>query len=95
MNSTMATKRPNSDAVKPMGGVCTEYHLHKSQNTLLAQHRNIIDYTYYKLRKYIDGVKDKTRKSHLEQILKEYSQGFVAIAWYGGNPTWVEVTKEN
>ena len=96
MDTSMATRRPNSEKFTLLTGVCTDYQLHKSQLAHLSQCRNVMDYTYFKLKNYIENyVTEEGRRVHLERILKEYKKGLVAIAWHSGHPTWINVTKEH
>ena len=92
MKSAMATRIPQGPGTKP-GGSCTEFQLHKSQNPF-TYHRNVFDYSEFRLKKYIDHVQDDQQKSTLESVFKDYISGRVAIAWKSGKPVWLKVTRE-
>ena len=93
LESCMATRNPRMPGRKP-GDVRTEYQLHKSQ-LMSSYKRNLFDFTDYKLRKYIDNVKDEKKKEILVKALNDYKRGLIAIAWSSGEPTWFSVTKES
>lgn len=88
----MATRSPQGLSKKP-GEACTEFQLHKSQ-ILTADRRNLFDYTEFRLRRYISQLTDDQQKTTLSDILVKYRKGLVAIAWKGGKPIWISVTKE-
>ena len=88
----MATKTPRSSKTKL--GECTEFQLHKSQQTAFTGVMSkILDYSEYKLIKYIDTVKDAQQKLVLVALLHDYIAGHVAIAWKRGQPVWIKVGK--
>lgn len=92
MNIAMSTKTPKKTRVKP--GECTEFQLHKSQQTaFIGVLYKVFDYTEYKLKKYIDTVKDAQQKLVLVALLHDYIAGQVAIAWKKGQPVWIKVQK--
>jgi hypothetical protein len=92
MHGIMATYIPKNISITP--GECTEFQLHKSQQTIFhGILRKIFDYTEYRLSKYIDQVKDSQQKLMLIALLKDYISGSVAIAWKRGQPVWIKVTK--
>jgi hypothetical protein len=92
MINMMATKTPRNGKTKL--GECTEFQLHKSQQTAFAGIMNkILDYSEYKLIKYIDTVKDAQQKLVLVALLHDYIAGHVAIAWKKGQPVWIKVSK--
>lgn len=90
---SMATRSPQAPGRKP-GEVCTDFQLHKSQ-ILGSVCNNLFDYTEFRLKKYITQVRDEQQKSTLEDILIKYRKGQVAVAWKGGRPVWITVTKES
>lgn len=88
----MATRSPQGPAKKP-GEACTDFQMHKSQ-ILAADKRNLFDYSEFRLRRYISQLTDDQQKTTLSDILVKYRKGLVAIAWKGGKPIWISVTKE-
>ena len=92
MTFAMATRTPRGTGNKP-GEPCTEFQLHRSQNPLTYV-RGVFDYSEFRLRKYIEQVTDEQQKFTLQAVLKDYKAGKVAIAWKGGRPVWIKVTKE-
>ena len=92
MNGAMSTNIPKSAQVKL--GECTEFQLHKSQQTIFhGILRKVYDYSEKRLIRYIDTVKDAQQKLILVALLQDYIDGHVAIAWQRGPPVWVKVTK--
>lgn len=92
MLSSMATNNPNDVPVKL--GECTEFQLHKSQQTIFNNIlKNICDYSEHRLIRYIDKVTDQQQKLVLVALLHDYRTGHVAIAWKRGQPVWIKVTK--
>lgn len=92
MLSSMATNIPKNTPVKH--GECTEFQLHKSQQTIFNNIlRNICDFSEHKLIRYIDTVTDQQQKLVLVALLHDYKAGHVAIAWKRGQPIWIKVTK--
>ena len=89
----MATRNTQGPGRRP-GEVCTDFQLHKSQIPT-SDKRNLFDYTEFRLRRYIGQVRDEQQKTTLEDILLKYSKGLVAVAWKGGKPVWITVTKES
>jgi len=90
---SMATRNIQGPGRKP-GEVCTDFQLHKSQIPS-SDKRNLFDYTEFRLSRYISQVRDEQQKSTLEDILLKYARGLVAVAWKGGKPVWITVTKES
>lgn len=93
LETCMATRNPNVAGHKP-GDVCTEYQLHKSQIASINK-RNLFDFTDFRLRKYIEKIKDDNKKIILNKILLDYRKGLIAIAWKSGEPIWLGITKES
>lgn len=88
----MATRIPKNPNVKP--GECTEFQLHKSQQTIFNGILNkIVDYSEHRLIRHIDKIKDAQQKIVLVALLHDYIAGHVAIAWKRGNPVWIKVSK--
>jgi hypothetical protein len=87
----MATRNTQGPGRKP-GEACTDFQLHKSQ-ILGSSGRNLFDYTEFRLRKYITQITDEQQKTTLTNILDQYKKGQVAVAWKGGKPIWITVTK--
>lgn len=75
-------------------GDCTEFQLHKSQQTIFhGILKKIFDYSEKRLIRYINTVKDVQQKLILVALLQDYIDGHVAIAWKRGQPIWVKVIK--
>lgn len=75
-------------------GDCTEFQLHKSQQTIFhGILKKIFDYSEKRLIRYINTVKDIQQKLILVALLQDYIDGHVAIAWKRGQPIWVKVIK--
>lgn len=91
--SCMSTRNPQTPGRKP-GESCTEFQLHKSQLPGTSK-RNLFDYTEFRLKLYITQVKDEQQRITLENVLTSYKKGLVAVAWRGGKPVWISVTKES
>lgn len=73
---------------------CTEFTMHVSQKTEFANSKKkLIDYTEYKLIKYIEKIKDKQQELILNVMLVDYVKGHIAVAWRKGQPVYVNVTK--
>lgn len=90
---SMATRSPQGPGRRP-GEVCTDFQLHKSQIPS-DDKRNLFDYTEFRLKKYINLLTDDQQKTTLTDILAKYRKGQVAVAWKGGKPVWIAVTKES
>lgn len=93
VESCMATRTTGTRGRKP-GEFHTEYQLHKSQQPFNGNKRNLIDYTEYRLKLYIDSTTDEQQKLTLQDVLRKYKKGLVAVAWRSGLPVWINVTKE-
>lgn len=88
----MATNTPKNVSVRP--GECTEFQLHKSQQTIFnGIRKKIYDYSEHRLRRYIETIKDAQQEMVLVALLHDYIEGSVAIAWKRGQPVWIKVTK--
>lgn len=73
---------------------CTEFQLHKSQQTVFNQILNkVYDYSEYRLIRHISKITDQQQKSVLVELLQDYISGKVVIAWKKGLPIWIKVTK--
>lgn len=73
---------------------CTEFTMHVSQRTEYAGSRSkFIDYTEFRLRKYIKSVDDKQQVMILNAMLVDYLTGNIAVAWRKGQPVYIKVTK--
>lgn len=92
MNASMATRTPRDQGKKP-GEHCTEFQMHKSQQT--GNSRKIIDFSEHKLRLYIKDILDEQQRVTLKGILSDYKAGKVAIAWKAGRPVWLSITRDH
>jgi len=73
---------------------CTEFTMHISQKTEYNGFRKILlDYTEFKLKKYIGLINDKQQKLLLQAMLVDYLAGHIALAWRQGAPVYLKVTK--
>lgn len=92
MSGLMATNIPKNVLAKPWE--CTEFQLHKSQHTILnGILRKVYDFSEHKLIEYIKKIDDAQQRVVLNQLLKDYISGNVALAWRKGQPVWIKVTK--
>lgn len=92
MNGAMSTNIPRNVPLRL--GECTEFQLHKSQQTIFQGIlKKVFDYSEYRLRKHIETIKDPQQKLVLIALLHDYISGNVALAWKRGQPIWVKVTK--
>lgn len=92
MNGAMATNIPKNIVVKP--GECTEFQLHKSQQTIFGGiQKKIYDYSEHRLIRHIESTKDQQQKLVLIALLSDYISGHVALAWKRGLPVWIKVIK--
>ena len=93
MFGLMATNIPKNVLNKPWE--CTEFQLHKSQQTIFnGIMKKIYDYSEHRLISYIEKVTDAQQKQVLKQVLKDYISGNIALAWRKGQPVWIKVTKD-
>lgn len=90
----MATRSPQMSGRKP-GEASTQFQLHKSQLSVNGNRRTLFDYTEFRLKMYIEQIKDEEQQKTLQKILRDYKQGLVAVAWKSGKPVWFNVTKES
>lgn len=89
----MATRNPLMPGRKP-GEATTEFQLHKSQFVMGSGRRNLFDYSEFRLKKYIEKLRDEEQKQVLQKVLRDYKMGMVVVAWKSGKPVWLSVTKE-
>jgi len=88
----MTTKIPKKKLVR--SGGCTEFQLHKSQQTIFNNIlKNICDYSEFKLIRCINDVNDQQQKLILIALLNDYITGHVAVAWKKGKPIWIKIIK--
>ena len=93
MNGAMSTNIPKNTPMKM--GECTEFQLHKSQQTIFhGILKKVYDYSEKRLIRYIDTINDAQQKMILIALLKDYIDGNVAIAWKKGQPVWIKITKD-
>lgn len=91
MRLEMATKIPTDVKVAKEG--CTDFVLHRSQQTTIAgSQKNIVDYTEHKLIRYATNVQDPQQKLVLMALITDYRAGQVAVAWRRGQPVYIRVT---
>ncbi len=84
----------NSKGFSINPGECTEFQLHKSQQTIFHGIMNkILDYSEKRLIRCLNKASDTQQKMILVALLKDYLDGHVALAWNRGNPVWIKVTK--
>ena len=89
----MSTKLPKNVRIKP--GESTDFQLHKSQQTIYSGSvRTVVDFTEYRLKKYIKSATDEQQKLTLMQLLNDYISGRVAVAWKRGQPIWIKISKD-
>ncbi len=91
MKTDMATR--SSSAGWKIGERSTEFQLHKSQ--LPASNvKKVLDYTEHRLRIFLQRILDPQQKQTLNEVIKKYCKGEVAVAWKAGKPVWINVTKD-
>jgi hypothetical protein len=56
--------------------------------------RKIIDFTEYKLNKFAKNISDKQQRNALNELLKKYKEGIIAVGWHRGNPTWAPLRRD-
>ncbi len=94
MYSLMTTIANVPSSISMKSGECTEFQLHKSQQTIFNNVlKNIRDYSEYRLIRYVDKTTDQQQKLILIALLHDYKAGHVAVAWKRGQPIWIKVTK--
>jgi hypothetical protein len=74
-------------------GLTTEYSMHVSQRSSYIL--NVIDYGEKRLLKHLAETTDQQQINALNELLKNYVKGKIALAWRGGKPCYIRVTKEN
>lgn len=89
MGSSRKSKSPKT---KP--GECTSFQLHKTQQTIYSGILDdILDFTEFKLSKYIEGINEPEEVKLLNSLLDDYRQGKVAVAWNKGVPISINIVK--
>ena len=84
----MTIKIPKNPSTKD----CTEFQVHKShRGDVFGKH--VIDYSEHRLRRHIQKVDDAQQKAIIENLIIDYVEGRVAIAWKKGKPIWIKLTK--
>lgn len=92
MKAEMATR--NTADVKVEKGGCTDFVLHKSQQTIFAGiQKKIVDYTEHRLLKYAENIRDPQQKLVVMAMISDYKNGNIAIAWKRGLPVYIRVSK--
>lgn len=92
MKAEMATRNPADVKVERDG--CTEFVLHKSQQSLFhGIQKKIVDYTEHRLLRYANIVRDPQQKLVLMAMISDYREGKIAVAWKRGMPVYIRVTK--
>lgn len=62
----------------------TSFQVHKSfQNN---DNKNVLDYSEYRLRRYLVSITDQQQKKVVSELLSDYKKGLVAVAWRKGFP---------
>lgn len=89
----MATR--NTADIKAPLNECTDFVLHKSQQTLFTGiQKKIVDFTEHKLVRYAQATQDAQQKLVLMAMISDYIDGKIAVAWTHGRPVYIKVTKE-
>lgn len=85
----MATKSPTGTAGS--FDCTTEYALHSS---LRAQdYKNVLDLSEFRMRRYADSVTDQQQQRVLLQLIEEFLDGDIAVAWKRGRLSYIRVTR--
>lgn len=84
----------NSKLAKTKPGECTSFQFHKTQQTIYSGILDdILDFTEFKLSRYIEGINEPEEIERLNSLLSDYKQGKVAIAWSKGVPVSINIIK--
>jgi len=78
--------------VKKQNNGKTEYTLHKNY-TSASNCKNVIDFSEMKLRKLLTHAGDEQQRKVLSNLINDYINGDVIIAWRSGMPLFMTVTK--
>lgn len=72
----------------------TEFQLHISQYQTFQSYKHILkDFTEVKLERYLEEVSyDPLKKKQVENVLRDYKLGRLAIAWKKGEPMYVRIS---
>lgn len=93
MKVHMAT-RNTTDNIKVDKTYCTEFVLHKKFQSIYDNiKRKIIDFTEHKLVNYMSKVKNPQQLKLLQTLIVDYAAGQVVVAWKGGQPVYIKVSK--
>ena len=93
MNFKMATK--SNSSVDLLIGTSTDFVMHVLQTQPKKTHKCIIiDFTEKKLVKYALSIKDAQQQLVIMALVKDYVDGFVAVAWKSGKPVPIRVVKD-
>lgn len=92
MKTAMATRNPADVKFERDG--CTNFVLHKSQQTIFAGiQKKIVDYTEHRLLRYAASVSDPQQGLVLMAMISDYRRGLIAISWRRGVPVYLRITK--
>lgn len=86
---TMAKRRIETASAKTR----TEFQLYVNWKGT-TKYENVLDFTELKLMSLAARTKDMNLKSKLKEILLNYQESKIAVAWQGGEPAWTSVTKD-
>lgn len=76
----------NSSAAKQ-----TEFQLYKNAGELQAK---IFDFTEFKLMNLVKITTDNKKRLITMDVLNDYRNGKIAVAWRSGQPVWVVVVRK-
>lgn len=82
-----------ANKAKSVNSFPTCYQLHTSilSEEVLA---NVIDYTEKKLVRKIEETRDAQKKLLLVAMLKDYTEGQIAVSWKRGVPHYTKITQD-
>lgn len=86
---TMAKRRIESTSAKSR----TEFQLYVNWRGT-SRYENVLDFTELKLKSLVARTKDMNLKSKLNEILSNYKESKIAVAWQEGEPAWHAIVRE-
>lgn len=69
----------------------TEFQMHAKFSKAIQKSSGVLDYTDSKITRLLKNTRDMKMGIMLLQLLREYREGKVAIAWRNGRPVYVNV----
>jgi len=85
----MATKNPTGIGSFDCS---TDYALHsslRSQDT-----RNVLDLSEFRMRRYVMNITDKQQRNIILDLIDDFVDGDIAVAWKRGKLSYIRVTRD-